>query len=100
MLDVEKIINDFGKVQEEVSGRILTHYPALKFPESLLPYKKYEIASAFEKMIKIKQNDQETVDVLKAGLTFLDGFINDREAYNLNHQLLAQDSYWEAIHEK
>jgi len=100
MPDIETIIHNFGKIQEEVSGRIPTHYPTLKFPESLLPYKKDEIVSAFEKAIKIKEGDQKTVDLLKAGLVFLDGFIDDQEAYNLNHQFLAQDGYWEAIHKK
>lgn len=100
MPDIETIIHDFGKIQEEVSRRIPTHYPTLKFPESLLPYKKDEIASAFERAIKIKEDDQKTVDLLKAGLVFLYGFIDDQEAYNLNHQLLAQDGYWEAIRRK
>ena len=100
MPDIETIIHDFGKIQEEVSGRIPTHYPTLKFPVSLLPYKKDEIVSAFEKAIKIKEGDQKTIDLLKASLVFLDGFIDDREAYNSNHQLLAQDGYWEAIHKK
>lgn len=97
MPDIETIISDFGKIQQEVSARALTHYPAHKFPKSLLPYKKEEIASAIQMAIKIKEDDPETVDVLRAGLLLLDDFIDDREAYNLNHKLLAQDSYWEAI---
>ena len=100
MSDIETIIHDFGKTQEDVAKRIPTHYPSLKFPQSLLPYKKEEIISALEEAIKIKKNDQKTVDLLKASLVFLNGFIDDQEAYNSNHQLLGQDGYWEAIHRK
>lgn len=100
MSDIKKIIHDFGKIQEEVAKRIPTHYPSLNFPQSLLPYKKEEIILAFEKAIKIKKNDQKTVDILKYGLVFLDGFVDDQEAYNLNHKLLSKDNYWEEIRRK
>lgn len=98
--DIEKIIHDFGRVQEETAKRIPTHYPSLKFPNSLLPYKKDEISSVFEKAIKIKSDDQRIVDLLKSGLAFLNGFVDDEEAYNSNHQLLDQEGYWKAIRNK
>lgn len=99
MKNIEKIIHEFGKLQEDVSKRIITHYPSLKFPESLLPHKKEVIAAAIDEAIKIKENSNEIVNLLKVSRVFLDGFIDDREAYKSNDKLLCQDGYWEAIRE-
>ena len=100
MSDIEKIVHDFGKIQEEVGKRIPTHYPSLKYPNSLLPYKKDNILAAFEKAIEIKRDDLKTVELLRSGLVFLDGFVDDQEAYNSNHQLLGRAGYWEAVRRK
>jgi len=100
MPNIEKIIHDFGRTQEEVGSRIPTHYPSLKFPKSLLPYKKEEIISALDKAIEINRDDSHTIELLNAGRVFLEGFVDDQEAYNSNHQLLGQEGYWEAIRRK
>jgi len=97
MEDIEKVVRDFGKVQEEVSKRIPTHYPTLKFPKSLLPYKKEVIAEAMKKAIQI---NPELSDLLGGSLVFLDGFIDDEEAYRENHGLLGETGYWKAIRGK
>ncbi len=97
MSDIEKIIRDFGELQEEVGNRIMTHYPTLKFPQSLLPHSKEEISSAFDKAIQLKYADQKVVEVLRAGKQFLLNFVDDKEAYDSNHQLLGQSGYWEAL---
>lgn len=100
MKDIEKIIHEFGKLQEDISKRIPTHYPSLKFPQSLLPYKKEVIAAAIDEAINIKENNKETVNLLRVCRVFLGGFIDDQEAYKLNDKLLCQDGYWEAIRKK
>lgn len=97
MEDIEQIIRDFGKIQEDVSKRIPTHYPTLKFPKSLLPYKKEVIAEAMKQAIQIKP---ELNDLLGGSLVFLDGFIDDEEAYQANNGLLGQSGYWNALRGK
>lgn len=96
----KKVIHDFGKLQEEISKRISTHYPSLKFPQSLLFYKREVIASALEEAIKAKADNKKIVDLLETSRMFLDCFVDDQEAYRSNDELLGQDGYWEAIRRK
>lgn len=100
MSDIEKIIHDFGEIQEEISRRIPTHYPSMQFPSSLLPHRKDEIVAAFERALEIKRDHPETIHLLKKGLAFLNQFTDDQEAYNSNHRLLGQVGYWDALRRK
>lgn len=99
MNNVEDIIHGFGKIQEDVSKRMLTHYPAMVFPQSLLPQPKQEIRVVLEQAIKIKesQGELEAINLLKQALFFLDSFIEDEEAYKVNDKILGQDKYWETL---
>ncbi len=75
---------------------------AVWYPESLLAYPKETIRKALETALLTYelQGEKETVTLLEAGLANLDNFIDDEEAYNRNHKVMGQKSYWEALRQQ
>lgn len=98
--DSTKIIRAYGKVYEDVFERLVTHYPAVKFPQSLLPYNKSVIANALKIGISLNKDNKESLEALTNGLVALDEFIDDREAYIENNKILDKDEYWKGLADK
>ncbi len=85
--EIEKIVQEYGKVQEEVAQQILAHYPSMHFPESLLPYPKKKIQWALAEAVKYTDDDK-MIENIKSCAAFLEGFVPDDEASEKNAKLL------------
>ena len=94
--EFETIVHKYGKVQETVGQEMLTKYPAMVFPESLLPYPKEKIRKALNAGIQYT-NDQQMAESIKGSLLFLDNFIDDKEANERNNKLLKNKEWQEAV---
>lgn len=94
--DLMDIIGDFGKVMENVSGRSLTHYPALLYPKSLLPHPKEKIEKALREVLQIAK-DEQFLNHLKVAQLTLSQFVDDEVAYKENNKLLSKKEYWDAV---
>lgn len=93
---IENIVHKFGKVLEETSQQTMTKYPAVVYPESLLPYPKEVIRKA----LKNAQNytDDENMKInLRSCEVSLDRFIDDKEANRKNSELLNSEEYQKAL---
>jgi len=93
---VEKVCHDFSKVLEDVCSDPMVRfkYPAIHYPESLLPYPKSVISFALNiwKEFAEKKNDKSTVNLLEEMITVhLPSFVPDDEAKSLNLNLLTSD---------
>lgn len=83
----ETIIHEFGKVIEKTSQETVEKYPALVYPESLLPYSKDVIKNALEQSLQYIQ-DSKMRENIKVCLQLLNNFIADEEANNKNAKIL------------
>lgn len=92
----EIILHEYGKVQEKVAQEIMTKYPAVVFPKSLLPYHKEKIQKAIEESLRYV-NDEKMAENLKSCAVFLENFIDDGEANKRNRELLENKEYQKAI---
>lgn len=93
---IEVVVHEYGKLQEAVSKDMLTKYPAMVFPESLLPYPKEKVKKALQDAIQYT-DDQKMVENLGSCLVFLKNFINDEEANRKNSELLENKEWQTAI---
>jgi len=87
LIEIEKIVHAYGKVQEEVSQQLISKYPTMTFPESLLPHPKEKVEHALKEAVKYT-DDHQMVENLKSCLVFLEGFIDDDEADKKNKDVL------------
>ena len=94
-----KIINEYGKVLETAGEKTIEKYPALVFPESLLPYPKEIIEQAAEVFLHHSVNENAGKSI-KGGLAFLPAFIDDEEANERNNKLLNNPQFLEALKNK
>ena len=95
IIQTENLVHQYGKVQEQVGKQMLTRYPAMVFPKSLLPASKSDIQEALRKAIEIieytnytEDEQKKIVESLRSSLSFLDRFIPDEEANKRNKELL------------
>lgn len=92
----ETIVHEYGKVQEKVAQEIMTKYPAVVFPKSLLPYPKEKIQKALEESL-LYVDDEKMAENIKSCAVFLENFIDDDEANKRNRELLDNKEYQKAI---
>jgi hypothetical protein len=89
---VDKIKEDFNQLVRlmEFMGEHAFAFPALLYPESLLPCSKEKaehIVSVYEVMLKDKGETSEALLTLKS---FLNKFIDDREAIKSNNHMVVK----------
>jgi len=96
LAQIERIVHDYGKTQEQVAQEIMTKYPAMVFPKSLLPYTKEKIQKALSESLRYI-DDKQMVENLKSCAVFLEGFIDDEEANKRNNELLNSKRFQEAV---
>lgn len=92
----ETIVHEYGKFQEKIAQEIMTKYPAVVFPKSLLPYSKEKIQKALEESLRYV-DDEKMAENIKSCAVFLENFINDEEANKRNSKLLDNKEYQKAI---
>jgi len=92
----EAIVHEYGKIQEKVAQEIMTKYPAVVFPKSLLPYPKERIQKALEEALRYT-GDEKMAENIKSCAVFLENFIEDEEANKRNNDLLDNKEYQKAI---
>lgn len=92
----EKIIHEYGKVLEKLGQETMQKYPALVFPESLLPYPKEVIKRALEESLRYYE-DEKIRGSIKFSLGSLVAFIDDEEANKRNSELLNNKGFQEAV---
>lgn len=85
---IEEIVKAYGKTVEIISQDIPTKYPAMAFPQSLLPFPKEEIKEALKFFIEHTNQDEKIKESLKATAYMLTMFIEDEEADKINKPLL------------
>jgi len=84
----EAIIRAYGKTVELTSLDIMTKYPALAFPLSLLPFPKEEIQEALNTAMVYYVNDEKMLKSLKECADMLPLFIDGEEAKKRNEPFL------------
>lgn len=92
----EKIVHEYGKFQEKIAQEIMTKYPAVVFPKSLLPYPKEKIQKALEESLRYVDGEKMAENI-KSCAVFLENFIDDEEANKRNRELLDNKEYQKAI---
>jgi hypothetical protein len=85
---IEEIVRTYGKTVETISPDIPTKYPAMVFPQSLLPFSKEEIREALNVFIEYTNQDEKITESLKATAYMLTLFIEDEEANKRNELFL------------
>ncbi len=100
LVEIEKIVTEYGKVQVEVCEQMLEKYPTMHFPESLLPYPKKKIEWALENAIQYT-DDEKMVENLKSCLAILQtSFVADELANEKNKPLLENEDWQIAVKKK
>lgn len=100
LVEIEKIVTEYGKVQVEACEQMLEKYPTMHFPESLLPYPKKKIEWALENAIKYT-DDEKMVENLKSCLAILQtSFVPDELAHEKNKPLLENEDWQIAVKKK
>lgn len=92
----EKIIHEYGKVLEKLGQETMQKYPALVFPESLLPYPREVIKRALEERLRYYE-DGKIRGSIKFSLGSLVAFIDDEEANKRNSELLNNKRFQGAV---
>lgn len=87
LAEIEKIVHEYGKIQEKVAQEIESKYPAMVFPKSLLLYPKEKVQKALSEALRYV-DDEQMAENLKSCTVFLDGFIDDEEANKRNTEIL------------
>lgn len=89
--EANNIMNDFGATIIEVSQKTMSHYPTLKYPQSLLPHDKETIRTALDICLKEVEEQQEDniAEHIKVARELLNGFVEDKEAKEANDKLLS-----------
>jgi len=91
------IIHEYGRILELASSQIMTKYPSVKYPISLLPYSKDEISRSITyALLLLDKKDPSTekdIELLKSCLGMLDFFIPDDEANQANDSLLKNKTF-------
>lgn len=95
----EKIAHEYGKILEKLGQETMQKYPALVFPESLLPYPKEIIKRALEESLRYYE-DEKIRGSIKFGLSSLVAFIDDEEANRRNNELLNSKGFQEAVNKR
>ena len=85
---MERIIKAYGKTVETIGLDMPTKYPAMAFPQSLLPFPKEEIIEALNFCIENTNQDKKMTENLKAVAYVLTLFVEDEEADKRNKPLL------------
>lgn len=93
--EAQKIIREFGKTIVVVSRATIVLFPSLYKPESLLPYPKKTIKRAIK--IALPFCSDKDRQLIEGSRTFLDYFVDDREAYLANKKILDKEEFWEAL---
>lgn len=83
----ETIIHEYGKVLEKVGLETMQKYPAVVYPQSLLPYPKKVIEKALEDGLRHIE-DEKMRESIKSCLGSLVAFIDDDEANKRNSEML------------
>lgn len=83
----ETIIHEYGKVVEKVGLETMQKYPAVVYPQSLLPYPKEVIEKALEDGLRHIE-DEKMRESIKFCLGSLVAFIDDDEANKRNSEML------------
>jgi predicted glutamine amidotransferase len=103
----EELVRRYGKIIEMVFKEMLTKYPAMVFPQSLLPAPKEEIKSALLESIdsleytNYSQDEKNAISSqLKFALSFLDRFTDDNEANEENNKILNNRAYQQALQKR
>ncbi len=81
---------------ENTGAVLIEKYPAAVFPLSLLPYPKETIKTALELLLLYSENENKK-ETIKAGLDWLDGFIDDVEANKRNGKILKNTDFMKAL---
>lgn len=92
----EKIVHEYGKILEKLGQETMQKYPALVFPESLLPYPKEIIKRVLEESLQYYE-DEKIRGSIKFGLDSLVAFIDDEEANKRNNEMLNSKGFQEAV---
>ncbi len=100
-IEIETIVESYDRLIGQLSDTktMLTHYPSLVYPESLLPCPKPIIKKAIEAGMEIARhtNDEIQLMALERDLWYLDAFIQDEIAKERNEILLKDKSYWRKL---
>lgn len=83
----ETIIHEYGKVVEKVGLETMQKYPAIVYPQSLLPYPKEVIEKALEDGLRHIE-DEKMRESIKFCQGSLVAFIDDDEANKRNSEML------------
>jgi len=87
LLKIETIIHEYGKVIERVGQETMAKYPALVYPQSLLPYPREVIEKGLEDGLRYIDDEK-----MRASIRFCLGrlvaFIDDEEANRRNSEVL------------
>jgi len=81
---IEEIVKAFGKTVEVVGQDMPTKYPAMVFPQSLLPFPKKDIQEALNYFIEKTEQDEKMEKHLMGAVSTLTLFIDDKEAEKRN----------------
>jgi hypothetical protein len=84
---IEAIIHEYGKVLEKLGQETMQKYPAVVYPQSLLPYSKEVIKKALEDGLRYIEQEKMRENI-KFCLGSLVAFIDDEEADKRNSEML------------
>jgi hypothetical protein len=93
---IETIIHEYGKVLEKVGQETIQKYPAVVYPQSLLPYPKEVIEKTLNDGLYYI-DDEKMIENIKACRAFLIAFIDNKEANRRNNELLNNKGFQEAM---
>lgn len=99
--EAKTILYDYSQVLHKVAHTktMLTQYPNMVYPISLLPYPKEQIERALNLMIAANKriNDPIQAELLDWSKTCLKRFIEDNEAAARNGRILSSKDYQEKL---
>lgn len=100
LMEIEKIVKAYGKVQVEVCEQMMDKYPTMHFPQSLLPYPKEKIEWALQGAIR-HTDDEKMVENLRSCLDMLQtSFVDDAVAEEKNKPLRENEDYQIAVRKR
>jgi len=96
---VQKICHAFGKTLEETMKDSEYKYPAMVYPESLLPYPKkvIEWALILWEQKAGGEGELETANTMASARAYLGRFIPDAEAFKKTEKITCNKKYLENI---
>ena len=96
---VEEICKAYGTELDLIMADAKIKYPAMKIPESILPYPKNLIRHALELWEKYakKNHDKETAKVIHYTRATLECFVPDADAFKANNAKFDEKEILESI---